>query len=725
VSYWKLTSGGGTDSNTTNANDLTFGGGNGPASATGVIGTCGDFDASNSERLFITDANQTNLDITGNLSLVFWIKPGTLSGTQSVIGKWNDGINQKSYHVRLSGGNFIFYISSNGAAIQTVTATQPPTGWQTDVWYCVQCFYDDDNGVMGIRFNDLDWAYASASGGIFNSTAQFELASRNQGFQHYDGYMDEVGIWDVVLTPYEFDFLFNWQYAKTYEDITPGITNSVTGDKVVALWEMNDPANGVRKDYLGVENLSDLNTVGRNVSRIGYGADFELSNGNEGLEKTSCSAASITSSFFVGCWVKPESGTSDKQIMFTGDGVGDNAISFYIDSTEAVGLSLRDSADATWQNVETSASAVTVGKHHFVYCYYDASAQVIGVGVDDGAATTASATGGINAVSSPTLRFGIDINDFSEFDGVIGDAILMHEVPTAEEITYFWNYGIGRRAQEIMLHGPAFETDGLGMNALDGLAMLYTLDEEKGDRRDWTMRGNMIEDNNSVSFGSGVMGSAASFNGSSNYLNNTEPPNDILFQDLSGGSTDWTMAIWANPAALTSDAGLFGNYGGVGNGGVLIEYDQSQDRYRIRADDGTGTWSVDADNFGSVSTGTFNFIVAQYDASEKTLFISVDNGTKDSGLHTNNLTDGTGDLEVGVNSPGLNYWNGSLDQPMVWWRMISDSEIAWHYNSGSGRSLEEMLTAENGGTPPGGGDGNDTIDEFGIRRVGGLYRRVV
>jgi hypothetical protein len=354
--------------------------------------------------------------------------------------------------------------------------------------------------------------------------------------------------------------------------------------------------------------------------------------------------------------------------------------------------------------VESSASAVTVGKNHYVYCYYDATAQELGVGIDDGAVTTASATGGINTITTPTLRIGIDINDVSEFDGVISDMVIMHEVPTTDEITYFWNHGLGRRTQEIMLQGPDYTTAGLSVNALDGLAMLYTLDEVTGDRQDSTGRGNIVEDNNGVTSDAGAVGSgsAAVFDGSTEFLNNTEPPNDFLPQDTSVGTTDWTMAVWVNADTLTGDMGIFGNYSGVSNGGLYLEYDQSQDRFRVRADNGTGTWSVDADNHGAVSTTTWYFVVGQYEASAKKFYISVNDGTADTGTHTGLLVDGTGDLEIGVNSPGAIYWDGKIDQPLFYWRKISAEEITWHYNSGSGREWSEFFSLS---TPDPGDEG--------------------
>jgi hypothetical protein len=240
--------------------------------------------------------------------------------------------------------------------------------------------------------------------------------------------------------------------------------------------------------------------------------------------------------------------------------------------------------------------------------------------------------------------------------------------------------------------------------------MLFTMDESVGDRQDSTGRGNIVEDNNGVLSDGGAVGSgsAGDFDGSTNFLNNTEPPNDIQFQDTSGGSTDWTIAVWVNADTLASDGGIFWvnadtlasdggiftAYTGAGNGGFFVDYDQSQDRFRVGLDNGTATTTVDADTLGAVSTATWYFLVAQYDAGAKNILFSVNNGNQDTGTHTGSHQDGTGDLEVGVYSTGSAYWDGKIDQPMVWWRKISAAEIAWHYNSGSGRVWSALLNAQ-------------------------------
>jgi hypothetical protein len=71
VSYWELEESSGTRNDSHGSNNLTDV--NTVGVATGIQGDAADFVRANTESLTITDASQTGLDITGDMSLSFWM----------------------------------------------------------------------------------------------------------------------------------------------------------------------------------------------------------------------------------------------------------------------------------------------------------------------------------------------------------------------------------------------------------------------------------------------------------------------------------------------------------------------------------------------------------------------------------------------------------------------------------------------------------------------------
>ena len=115
---WKLNEESGTRyDETTNDNDLTdnatvlYG--------TGKIGNAADFELATSEYLSITDAAQTGLDITGEITIACWIKPESININAIIAGKYtSDVYNERAYRIDIVGADnkVYFRLSPDGTA---------------------------------------------------------------------------------------------------------------------------------------------------------------------------------------------------------------------------------------------------------------------------------------------------------------------------------------------------------------------------------------------------------------------------------------------------------------------------------------------------------------------------------------------------------------------------------------------------------------------------------
>jgi hypothetical protein len=204
VSLWLLEEASGARADAVGSNDLTDNNTVGQSTADPKEGdACADFEAGNSEYLSITDAAQAGLGVTGNLTICGWAKPETNGVNGALAAKYTAGGDQRSYALYLSStGSARAILSGDGSA--TVTAESPGSQWSAGTWIHVAVVYDGTD----IRVY-LDGALASNgasnpatySGGIYNSSAAFNIGAWNAGASlWFDGLLDEMAVFDRALS---------------------------------------------------------------------------------------------------------------------------------------------------------------------------------------------------------------------------------------------------------------------------------------------------------------------------------------------------------------------------------------------------------------------------------------------------------------------------------------------------------------------------------------------
>lgn len=212
VSYWELEESSGTRvDSTATGNDLTDN--NTVLNATGIQGNAADFESTNSESLSITDAAQSGLDITGDLSISCWVKfestPSTGNGV-GIVTKSNVTTSD-SYFLALfnsSGTLYLYTQARKNTSVQVgnFAAWTPTLG----TWYHLVLVYDASAGNIKVYVDGSEYASdtnASADA-IQNSSIAFVIGAHS-GARYFDGLIDEVGIWSKTLTTGEITDLYN------------------------------------------------------------------------------------------------------------------------------------------------------------------------------------------------------------------------------------------------------------------------------------------------------------------------------------------------------------------------------------------------------------------------------------------------------------------------------------------------------------------------------------
>jgi hypothetical protein len=217
-------------------------------------------------------------------------------------------------------------------------------------------------------------------------------------------------------------------------------------EEMVSHWRL-DETGGTRVDSHGSNDLTDNNTVTQSAGRIGQAAQFTLAN----LEYLSCTGSSSLQcgdvSFSVAAWVyfdtkshyrfiasKDGSSSGQREWVLVYDSVADRLQFVVFRATDsAVGVNA------------ASFGSPSVGSWLFVCGWHDASADLIGICVNNGSADTASTGGSLQSASSGEFRIGSSAKFPAQYmmDGRIDSVSIWKRVLTSEERGALYNAGSG------------------------------------------------------------------------------------------------------------------------------------------------------------------------------------------------------------------------------------------------------------------------------------------
>jgi prepilin-type N-terminal cleavage/methylation domain-containing protein len=177
----------------------------------GKIGNwAGSFDGSTD---YINSGNPAILQITGTLSLSFWLKPFSAApaGTYGLLTKTDDG-SQRSFGAWVNASGMQFQISSDGSGSHICTISQaiPDTNWHQ--WMLT---FNPATQAGSIFMDGSLKTNSPGCGGwtgtsIFNSTTNITLGSKNAGASWpLNGTLDDVRIYNRALSAAEVAALYS------------------------------------------------------------------------------------------------------------------------------------------------------------------------------------------------------------------------------------------------------------------------------------------------------------------------------------------------------------------------------------------------------------------------------------------------------------------------------------------------------------------------------------
>lgn len=207
VGYWSLEETSGTRyDRSSSGNHLTSN--NSVGQAAGKVANCATFVRTSSQLLSKTGNSSFP---TNSVTIASWVKLTTFPANATypaLACKWG-AVTNRQYSLYLDGDadRFAFTVATNTAGgTHTVVATTFGLP-STNSWIFVAAWYNAASSTINIKVNNGTTDTSASVNPVTISTADFELG--RQLTYYLDGNLDEVGLWNRVLTSTELTSLYN------------------------------------------------------------------------------------------------------------------------------------------------------------------------------------------------------------------------------------------------------------------------------------------------------------------------------------------------------------------------------------------------------------------------------------------------------------------------------------------------------------------------------------
>jgi hypothetical protein len=231
-------------------------------------------------------------------------------------------------------------------------------------------------------------------------------------------------------------------YPVTFE--TP-LSTSPLNSSVVAFWKLEE-ASGTRADATGRgNNLTDNNTVTQAAGKIGNAASFASASS----EYLSCADNADLSTgdvdFTIAGWFYLTTKTAAMDLLAKWGASGNfEYILFYDLGTDRFVFTVSNNGTAAATVSASTFGSPAVGTWYFVVVYHDATGNLLGISVNNGAFNTLAHTTGVFN-STAGFRLGArDSGSAAYFNGRADAVGFWKRLLSSAEITELYNAGAGR-----------------------------------------------------------------------------------------------------------------------------------------------------------------------------------------------------------------------------------------------------------------------------------------
>lgn len=262
---------------------------------------------------FINRGTSTSLNITGSFTLEAWLNPASISGTRIILQK-REGGDPVGYTLFLSDGRVSIRTNSS-------TRLNGKTVLQTNSWTHVAGTYNSSSGLFSVFINGvLDTTAVVAGAAPLTNPDSLYIG---KGFNSpFNGHMDEVRIWNRILTSNEI-YHYSRLTLGTNTGIYSGLVMSLAFQKSNGdgnVFSFNDQSGN--SNHLINRGVSAVDLTNRPSQTIDLNNCIELNGNNQYLAAPDDVSFSPLNSVTLEAWIYPRSFGTNNIIIHKGSDNG-------------------------------------------------------------------------------------------------------------------------------------------------------------------------------------------------------------------------------------------------------------------------------------------------------------------------------------------------------------------------------------------------------------------
>lgn len=437
VGYWTM------DGGDISGTSLTDKSGNGnTGTITGAVKTIGkigqalDFNGSSQN---VNAGSSSSLNVTGNITITAWIKARSYGGGSK--GRIVDrSANTSGYDFQIENSavsNGLTFIPDAANPVDNITSLANAVS--LGKWYFVAVTYDTATAkiyVNGYLNNSKSLSRAIPS----IASRDFYIGYRSDGIRSFNGSLDEVRVYNRVLSATEIGKLYNAGSAKIKivagksTKINISQTDRLT-EGLVGYWTFDGPdiSGTAVTDKSGQGNSGTISGAIKTIGKIGQALNFN-GNGDYVSLGTPAVLTSLTYPYAISMWFKTST-LNDGGILFSFDVTDANSDQTIVLSNAAINDQHISSGDKVIDVYPTIRNLSNGNWHHLVVERDSANATIMYV---DGRNFSTSDTSGYSVNG---LVIGARGTGTYPFNGSIDDVRIYNRALSADEISQLYNMG--------------------------------------------------------------------------------------------------------------------------------------------------------------------------------------------------------------------------------------------------------------------------------------------
>ncbi len=261
---------------------------------------------------YVSVPNSSTINITGSFSIEMWVNPASLSGaSKGLIAKGGALGTSLRYAIRLNTNGRISLLT-NGASRLTSRVSTPLA---VNQWTHIAGTHNSSTGAFSIYINGLLDTTAVVAGAVPLTNTDSLFIGISGGSTPFNGQLDEVRLWNRLLTPTEVN-----QYMRT----TLGTSSGIYTGLVMSIAFQGEHTNvNELKDMSGNGNdafnrnaliTSPFGSLAkgpfyRPLQTISQNECLELDGNEDYLSAKDTSTLNLDTAITLECWVYPRSTT--------------------------------------------------------------------------------------------------------------------------------------------------------------------------------------------------------------------------------------------------------------------------------------------------------------------------------------------------------------------------------------------------------------------------------